>query len=536
MTVLGDDIYESQAKFITDIAPGQRGWRFSWDWRMSPAESLGRLDALVTKALGKDFALDQGLDRVVMYGHSYGGLLMREYQELHPDRLARVLTVGAPFWGATKPLNFATFGMENPLSGVADLDTLLPNAAAKSFAKNLAGLYWLVPSDHYGPWLKVGNATQDQAGVRNYFTGTAGGNGALVDAGLAWHRKFDGFSTSKGLVESRAVVGTGLPTIEAIDVSDVPRTDGELQVSLHLGQGDVTVPIRSASQGPLGTHTPLGDPVHVQAVCGIGHMKLGGNPKVTEPYTEYLLQGRTPRKTEGACEMEATAIVVRNLQSHPGGESVRARSAAAAPAGGLSLGAAAAAGRIQLLRYPGQPVAIVDEHHPVTLDVAGAGDQVELTITRYRGDNEMAAVTYRPGPGAVQVEAGADGPTVTVDGQVVAGEVAGGGTPGGGEQPGGATPGGGEPAGGSEPPAASGGAPAAGSPATGASAGPTPGASSPGKAITKPKPKPKAKPKMVKRCKTIKKKVRGRVRMVKRCTMVKVTSHSTKPKARRRPR
>jgi hypothetical protein len=256
-------------------------------------------------------------------------------------------------------------------------------------------------------------------------------------------------------------------------------------------------------------------------------MKLGGNPKVTEPYTEYLLQGRTPRKTEGACAMEATAIVVRNLQSHPGGAALRARTATAAPGGGLSLDAAAAEGRIQLLRYPGQPIAIVDERHPVTLDVAGAADRVELTITRYRGEQELPAVTYRPGPGAVQVEAGADGPVVTVDGRPVAGEVAGGGGGGGGDQPG---AGAGAPGVG-EPPAAGGDAAAAGAgaPAADTTPAPGPGAASTGKAIIKPKPKPKT----VKRCKTIKKKVRGHVRTVKRCTTVKVKPHATKPKARR---
>ncbi|HWH95179.1 MAG TPA: hypothetical protein VNT03_15065, partial [Baekduia sp.] len=450
MTVLGEDIYEGQAKFITDIAPGARGWRFSWDWRKSPAESLGRLDALVKKALDHDFAKDQGLSRVVMYGHSYGGLLMREYMDKHPGKVARVLTLGTPFWGATKPLNFATFGLENPLSGVADLDTLLPNAAAKAFAKNLAGLYWLVPSDNYGPWLKVGAAVQDQAGVRSYFAGTAGGNGALVDEALAWHRKYDGFWTNNGKTEMRAVVGTGLPTIEAIDVSDHVSPDGELQVSLHLGQGDVTVPIRSASQGPLGTHDPLGDDVHVQAVCGVGHMKLGASDKVNSPYTQYLLQGRTPRKTEGACEMEATAIVVRNLQTNPG-LAAAGGTAKAAAAGGdaLSLDGAAAAGRIQLLRYPGAPVAIVDEHKPVTLDVAGAGQRVELQITRYKGDTKGETVTYRPPAGAVRVAAGPDGAVVTVDGTVIAGEGGGGQQPGGGETPGGGEqPGGGDQAGG----------------------------------------------------------------------------------------
>jgi pimeloyl-ACP methyl ester carboxylesterase len=511
MSVLGEDIYAGQAKFITDIAPGARGWRFSWDWRKSPAESLARLDALVDKALAHDFAKDQGLERVVMYGHSYGGLLMREYQDLHPEKLARVLTLGTPFWGATKPLNFATFGMENPLSGIADLDTLLPNAAAKAFAKNLAGLYWLVPSDHYGPWLKVGAAVQDQAGVRDYFTGTAGGNGFLVDAALAWHRKFDGFSTTKGTVEVRAVVGTGLPTIERIDVSDLVRPDGELQVSLHLGQGDVTVPIRSASQGELGTHTPLGDPVHVQAVCGIGHMKLGASDKVNSPYIQYLLQGRTPRKTEGACAMEATAIVVKNLPSRPGLK--RGERSSVAAGAGTSLDDAAAAGRIQLLRYPGAPVAIVDERHPVTLDVAAADQPVELEITRYKGDKQLPTVTYRPAAGAVQVAAGPDGPTVTVDGQAVEGEGGG----GGGSAP--------DPTPDPQPAPA---APAAPAAPTVSAASPT-GAATPAKATTKPKAKPKPKTKTTKKCKTIKKKVKGRTRKIKRCTTVK-----TKPKARPR--
>lgn len=139
MSVLGGDIYAPQAKFITDIAPGGRGWRFSWDWRKAPAESLDRLDQLVDKALGHDFAKDQGVTRVVMYGHSYGGLLMREYQDLHPEKLARVLTAGTPFWGSAKPLNFATFGLENPLSGIADLDTLMPNAAASRSRRTWPG-------------------------------------------------------------------------------------------------------------------------------------------------------------------------------------------------------------------------------------------------------------------------------------------------------------------------------------------------------------------------------------------------------------
>ncbi|WP_445149976.1 lipase/acyltransferase domain-containing protein [Baekduia sp. Peel2402] len=513
MSVLGSDIYAGQAKFITGIAPGSRGWRFSWDWRKAPVESLARLDALVEKAIHHPDNEAQGITRVVMYGHSYGGLLMREYQDQHPEKLARVLTLGTPFWGATKPLNFATFGLENPLSGIADLDTLMPNAAAKAMAKNLTGLYWLVPSDPYGPWLKVGGKSQSQAGVRSFFTGTAGSNGALIDAAMAWHKKYDGFTTTRGNVEVRAVVGTGLPTIESIDVSDITSPDGELQVSLHLGQGDVTVPIRSASQGPLGTHDPLGENVHVQAICGVGHMALGASEKINDKYERYLLTGRTPRLTEGACEMEATAIVVKNLQTHP----KRGAASAVASDGALSLDAAAEAGKIQLLRYPGMPIAIADDHKPVKLAV---GEGVELQVMRWKGDTQLPTQTFRPGSGAVDIATGgASGPVVTAGGAVVApveGETT---TPPSVDDDH------------SAPPADGGGSvtpPAPSTPAPSVPASPVSPAkpSAPVKGTaTKPKPATKTTKKV---CRTVKKRVKGKVKKVKTCKTVTVK----KPKAK----
>jgi pimeloyl-ACP methyl ester carboxylesterase len=509
------DIYKQQADFVTGIAPGQRGWRFSWDWRLAPVESMERLDTFVDKVLDSDFAKDQGLTRVTMYAHSYGGFLIREYLDKHSDRVARVLTAGTPYWGSAKPLNFATFGLENPLSGAGDLDTLMPNANAKAFARNLAGLYWFIPSDPFGSWLTVGGIPQDQAGVRRYFTDIAGGNGALVDAARAWHLKFDGFFTARGDVETRAVVGTGMPTIVGVDTGPAAHADGTLDVVLHLGQGDVTVPIRSASQGDLGTHTPLGDPVHVQAVCGVGHMALGGVTKVTEPYTDYLLRGRTPRKTEGACPMEATQVAIK-LQAHPGGT---LRAAAATADGGVSLDDAAAAGQIQLLRYPGQPIAIADDRHPVKLDVAGPDQQVVLEITRYRDGRRLPTVTYRPQAGAVQVTTGEQGATVTVDGKAVPSE--------GGEVPA-PTP---TPTPEAQPPAPAPATPATAPARVSATTAPAPASVPAPKATIKPKAKAKVKPKAktTKRCKTIKKKVHGRTRTVKRCTTVKAKTKA-KPK------
>src|SRR3954453_4364474 len=266
-SAFNQDIYQPQEDFIDTIAPGEHGWKFAWDWRKGPGESQARLDQFITHVLDSDFARAQGLERVVLYGHSYGGLLMRQYTEAPPERVARVLTAGAPFWGTPKPLFFVGFGVENPLSGILDLDSFLPNDDAKAFASNAAGAYWLFPSDKFGPWLSVGPAQQDRAGVRNWFTtGPAQANGGLIDAARAWHQHYDGFNTAQGWIDTRAVMGTGLLSIGPIAVEPEVGPDGELQTIIHMVDGDITVAATSAGQGKLGTHTPAGDPVHVQSV------------------------------------------------------------------------------------------------------------------------------------------------------------------------------------------------------------------------------------------------------------------------------
>ena len=67
---LGLPIYQKQDAFIEQIAPGERGWRFSWDWRKAPGESLARLHAFITHILNTDMAKSQGVEKVVLYGHS----------------------------------------------------------------------------------------------------------------------------------------------------------------------------------------------------------------------------------------------------------------------------------------------------------------------------------------------------------------------------------------------------------------------------------------------------------------------------------
>ncbi len=410
---LGLPIYQAQDEFIEQIAPGERGWRFSWDWRKAPGESLARLHAFIDHILNTDLATSQGVQKVVLYGHSYGGLLMRQYTKAHPEKVQRVLTAGTPFWGAPKSLFFLSFGVENPLSGVADLDTFLPNAEAKAWASSAPGLYHLIPSDNFGQWLRVGPDDQDQTGVRNWYTGVAGINGTLIDQARAWHQQFDGFSTEQGLVENHAVISTGLMTIGGIDMAPAPDENGDLSAIIRMVDGDVTVPATSASQGPLGSHTPLGDPVHVQATCRIPHMDLGGERRVTEPYTEYLLQGRTPRKTEGACKPDGSTIRITKQDPTP-----LTREAKPEADGPMTLRAASDAGVLQLVELPGAPVAVLDDHRPVDVTL---GRNVSFEITKYVDGKPSSTRTYTDVAGDARLTTGSDGSAqVSVDGKPVA--------------------------------------------------------------------------------------------------------------------
>lgn len=418
-TAFGQPIYKPMEDFIEQIAPGDRGWRFSWDWRKAPGESLARLDAFITRALNTDLAKNQGLTQVVVHAHSYGSLLTRQYVVDHPERIARVLTAGAPYWGSPKPIFPIAFGVENPLSGAIDLDTFLPDGAVKSLFRTMAGAYHLLSGDNLDPWLTVGGQPQGAAGVRAFLTGLAGASGPLADQGRDWHRTYDGFTTAGGTIDWRAVIGTGSLTVNGLDTAAAAAPDGTLDAILRIGDGDGTVPARSASQGAVGTHQPLGDPVHVQSICHILHVPLPGDPGLVAAYTDFLLTGRTPRKTPPPCTPRGVSVKVIKVDTTPGIAASSVKASVAASNTIPDLDQAAMDGTVQLYELPSGPVALVDDHRPAAFRVSGPGEKVRLEIRRHEGETTTSTLVYEPPPGDVVVVAGPTGTSVTVDGAAV---------------------------------------------------------------------------------------------------------------------
>jgi pimeloyl-ACP methyl ester carboxylesterase len=380
-SVAGSDVYKSASTFMSSRF-GDRGTMFAWDWRKAPKETLTLLDKAVDAAIQRsDISRRQGVRRVAIVAHSYGGLLTRAYLEVHPEKVARVLTLGTPYWGSPKAIFPLALGIETPVSGLG-LDMFVDNDDMQLFARNLAGNYQLYPSRSFGPWLSLGGVVQSQNGVSGYVI-RQNGNPALLAAAQGEHNRiYDGFFDNSSLIDYRAVSGTGLATMGKVDLST--SSGGDLvNVNVSWINGDGTVPAKSAGQGPTGVFPPKGDPVHVQHSCNVDHVALGGSAAVLNPYAEFLDVGEVPPKISGPCLFSATVATFTGLT--PPKIAVHAAARAGAAARSLSPFAAARAGLAQVIALKRRRVIVeTDQQDHVTLSVRAKGT-VKLTPITERG-------------------------------------------------------------------------------------------------------------------------------------------------------
>lgn len=418
-TVLGSDVYKPMADWLRANFPNDRATLFGWDWRKRPHPQIADLDAKIDAALNVVNGpwKDQRAQRVVLVGHSYGGLLIRTYLAAHPKKVARVLTIGTPYWGAPKAVFPLAFGVESP--GFSTLDPLLDNDALKALSHNLAGMYQLYPSNAFGPWLTWNGALQGAgAGVAAFVAQIGGSFSLMTQASQSHDSDYEGFFDNIGRIDVRAVVGTGKPTVRRVAINGTVGSDAKVEVG--FADGDGTVPTLSASQGPPGV-PPKGDPIHRQYRCGVEHVKLGGDALVLAKYKDFIDFGAVPRRLQVRCP--ATGSVA---EFNPGTLGVpppspRARPALLAAGPELGLDAAEQAGLAEVMRLPEQTFVTTADDAPVTLVV-----QITDGSFFWRAlDDESEGPLYMFGPlsGTVRLTPGGPGqlPVVTVDGVPVAG-------------------------------------------------------------------------------------------------------------------
>jgi pimeloyl-ACP methyl ester carboxylesterase len=388
------DVYGSTVEFLERIAPGR--WHvFSYDWRKNPSESLQALDALVERV--------RGSGKVVLLGHSMGGLVTRSYID-DPDRarkVARAVTLGGVYWGAPKALFPLAAGVETPLDSA--LNVLIPRRQMQAFARDLQGLYFLWPSTPYGRWLRVDGRQPkplDRPGLLR-FVQFLGGNEQQLGRALDGHaRHLDRFERNG--VDYHVVIGTGLQTISRVRITPVAGETGspgggrplEGIYRIAWANGDETVPRRSAGIG--GTVPP--DRLHI--VCGISHLDLARDRAVTGRIGDFLRSGAPIAGTDDDCPAQGVEISIFRRLLGPA-------SASAGPADAVTPEEAARAGRIELLDLGAQQLIAANASRPVTLRLDGR--RLGLRVTPLGDDGQRGRPRfYGPLSGSLTIGAGAD--------------------------------------------------------------------------------------------------------------------------------
>ena len=340
--IAGIDVYGSMLEFLEQIAPG-RVHAFAYDWRKSPADSLTALDALVDRV--------RGGGKVVLLGHSMGGLVTRMYIDdpARAAKVARAVTLGTAYWGTPKALFPLAAGVESPLP--RSLNVLIPAQDMQEFSRNLTSLYFAWPSARFRRWLTVAGRRPrplDGPGVRS-FVRFLDGNVKLYDRALADHaRALDEFDVNG--VDYHVVAGTGKQTIGPVQIRPIGadlQGGGNLPAGAVVPQGiyrvswvngDETVPRESAA---LGGSVP---PDHLHIVCGIDHLELVQDEAVRDRIGDFLRAGAPISGADNDCPARGAEVQAFTL---PLGAR-RTRAAGRAP-GSLTPEQADRAGAIELL-------------------------------------------------------------------------------------------------------------------------------------------------------------------------------------------
>jgi pimeloyl-ACP methyl ester carboxylesterase len=420
------DIYQSAVDFFYREAPG-RWWAAPYDWRKSPVLGAARLSAVVQEALTAT-----GAKYVVLYGHSMGGLVIREYlnSQANVDKVARVLTAGTPYWGAPKA-HFSLLGGYTDTPAGGGLDHITWQKELQTLSRNLQGAFFLYPSRNLGSWLSVARTTstllapfelQSEAGEDQWMR-SLGANDGLLRTAREWHGVNDGFPFVD--LDYAAVVGAGSPTTDQVKVR-VGSID-DVVGNVVFGNGDGTVPLRSATQGASESGSPLGKAVPIHYACNVGHVALPGDSQVLSGAGDYLLVGADIKGLDNKCAYTGAALYVYDIKlgggnldvSVPGPAPKSLLAGQAAPTQQVPLQVAVNSGLIQVFPVGKTTVIVTNDQVPVRLTFKDDGIALQMQRVSSSGNGPLEGFRSVKAPLSISTFSGGAGPLVQVKGAVL---------------------------------------------------------------------------------------------------------------------
>ena len=250
---------------------------YGWDWRHAPSlEHQTAPESHARRRKGREAAEgEKGITKIVLFAHSYGGLLARTFLDSHADEVARVLS-RSTYWGAPKVMFSLAFGVFRPAEhrdsrrpehGSAEASQLRPQPRTTQLrGPEPRGSVRAVP-EREEVWALAADRRDGGSGCTSRRVIRRRQEAAVQRADAPRRALRQVLRQQRQDRLPVDVVGDGIPTIVA---TNIYRTG---EASITVGPGDGTVPLKSAIQGSSDQPS-----VHIQTRCGGLHQPLPGLP------------------------------------------------------------------------------------------------------------------------------------------------------------------------------------------------------------------------------------------------------------------
>ena len=231
-----------------------------YDWRLSNSDSSSAL---------ADFIDKNKYQKVILVGHSMGGLIALDYWQNHaPEKVEKIITLATPYYGTPRAAYVLETG--NFLSGfLGSIGNLFTHHLVKNLAQNLPAIYELLPSYRYfkfhqnyltlkeqdyfnGHW-SISDAVNYTSSINILKKTIWGQTKSARQFGENFHQKIlDEEFLAQNSNKLFQYIGYGFGTIAQLEyTSQLNKT--QLSDVISLDNGDGTVPVQSANNGKIGT-------------------------------------------------------------------------------------------------------------------------------------------------------------------------------------------------------------------------------------------------------------------------------------------
>jgi len=266
---------------------GETVFVWGYDWRLDNSKQIPALDNFVNKV-----RIQTDSKKVILIGHSMGGLISRAYAVEHSDKVDTLITIGSPFAGSPKPFYAMVEGytFDNPMIDPSVMKRLLQNSPAayqllpqydfvessetfetipnnQLYKIRYKGLDdQLVTSNVYLETLDdfnqmLNTAPQNSERLQLDYFQTLDSNNWSLNSNLVTKSDnfYDNVGTafspkSAGSVKHYVIIGTGIQTLQGYflrpaiveDQSFLQYEGKKVVLDPVFGDGDGTVPLKSA--------------------------------------------------------------------------------------------------------------------------------------------------------------------------------------------------------------------------------------------------------------------------------------------------